>query len=67
MQIIILMLIIAAAAIIALWILPFTWPVAAAGTALFVIISSFVFLGLANWAYKKYIKNNPKFLKKFKL
>jgi len=24
-------------------------------------------LGLANWAYKKYIKNNPKFLKKFKL
>ena len=27
--------------------------------ALFVIISSFVFLGLANWAYKKYIKNNP--------
>ena len=35
--------------------------------ALFIIVSSFIFLGLANWAYKKYIKNNPKFLKKFKL
>ena len=35
--------------------------------ALFIIVSSFIFLGLANWAYKKNIKNNPKFLKKFKL
>ena len=35
--------------------------------ALFIIVSSFIFLGLANWAYKKYIKNNPKFVKKFKL
>ena len=35
--------------------------------ALFIIITSFISLGLANWAYKKYIKNNPKFLKKFKI
>jgi len=35
--------------------------------ALFIIVSSFIFLGLANWPYKKNIKNNPKFLKKFKL
>ena len=31
------------------------------------ILISFISLGLANWAYKKYIKNNPKILKKFKL
>ena len=35
--------------------------------ALFIIVFSFIFLGFANCAYKKYIKNNPKFLKKFKL
>tara|TARA_B110000196_G_C20503588_1_gene367891 strand:+ start:76 stop:270 length:195 start_codon:yes stop_codon:yes gene_type:complete len=35
--------------------------------ALFIIITSFVSLGLANWAYKKYLKNNPKFNKKFKI
>jgi len=35
--------------------------------ALFIIITSFICLGLANWAYKKYIKNNSKFLKKFKI
>ena len=35
--------------------------------ALLIIIASFIGLGLLNWIYKKYIKNNPKFLKKFKL
>ena len=35
--------------------------------ALIVIISSLILLGLANWAFKKYIKNNPKFIKKFKI
>jgi len=35
--------------------------------ALLAILISFISLGLANWAYKKYIKNNPKILKKFKL
>ncbi|RPG06876.1 MAG: hypothetical protein EVA75_02220 [Candidatus Pelagibacterales bacterium] len=35
--------------------------------ALFIIITSFISLGLANWAYKKYIKNNPKFIKIFKI
>ena len=35
--------------------------------ALFIIITSFLSLGLANWAYKKYIKNNSKLLKKFKI
>ena len=35
--------------------------------ALFIIVSSFIFLGLANLTYKKYIKNNPKFIEKFKL
>ena len=35
--------------------------------ALGIIIASFISLGLINWAYKKYIKNNPKFQKKFKI
>tara|TARA_B100000427_G_C15496502_1_gene590045 strand:- start:240 stop:434 length:195 start_codon:yes stop_codon:yes gene_type:complete len=35
--------------------------------ALLVIISSFIFLGLANLLYKKYLKKNPKFTKKFKI
>tara|TARA_Y100000591_G_scaffold333090_1_gene373616 strand:+ start:1182 stop:2771 length:1590 start_codon:yes stop_codon:yes gene_type:complete len=39
LQICITILIIMAAAIILLWILPFTWPAAAAGTAFFVLIS----------------------------
>lgn len=39
LQILILALIIAAAAIIILWILPFTWPAAAAGTVFFLLIS----------------------------
>jgi len=39
MQICILVLIIIAAVVILLWILPFTWPAAAAGSAFFVLIS----------------------------
>ena len=39
LQICILVLIIIVAAIIVLWILPFTWPAAAAGTAFFVAVS----------------------------
>jgi hypothetical protein len=39
LQLVITALVIAAAAVIALWILPFTWPAAAAGTAFFVAIS----------------------------
>ena len=39
LQICILVLIIIAAVIILLWILPFTWPAAAAGTAFFVLVS----------------------------
>ena len=35
--------------------------------ALLIIISSLIFLGLANWVFKKYIKNNSKFLNKFKI
>jgi hypothetical protein len=39
MEMLIITLVIAAAAIIALWILPFTWPAAAAGTVFFLLIS----------------------------
>ena len=39
MELLIITLVIAAAAIIALWILPFTWPAAAAGTVFFLLIS----------------------------
>ena len=35
--------------------------------ALIIIISSLILLGLANWVFNKYIKNNPKFIKKFKI
>ena len=35
--------------------------------ALGIIIASFITLGLINWVYKKYIRNNSKFLKKFKI
>ena len=35
--------------------------------ALFVIIASLIMLALGNKLWKKYIKNNPKFLKKFKI
>jgi len=35
--------------------------------ALGIIIISFISLGLANLTYKKYIKNNPKFHKRFKI
>ena len=35
--------------------------------ALSIIIISFVGLGLLNWLYKKYLKNNLKFNKKFKI
>jgi len=35
--------------------------------ALTVIISSLILLGLGNWIFKKYIKNNPKFINKFKI
>lgn len=47
LQITILILIIMVAAIILLWILPFTWPAAAAGTAFFVLISVPVILVVA--------------------
>ena len=39
MELLIIALVVAAAAIIALWILPFTWPAAAAGTVFFLLIS----------------------------
>ena len=39
LQLVIIALVIAVAAIIALWILPFTWPAAAAGTVFFLLIS----------------------------
>ena len=47
LQITILILIIMVAAIILLWILPFTWPAAAAGTAFFVLISIPIILVVA--------------------
>ena len=50
MQICILVLIIIAAVIILLWILPFTWPAAAAGTAFFVLISVPIILIVAAMA-----------------
>lgn len=34
--------------------------------ALFIIIISFISLAFFNWAYKKYLKKNPKFIKLFK-
>ena len=34
--------------------------------ALLIIVSSLILLGVANWSFKKYIKKNPKFIKKFK-
>jgi len=39
MELLIIILVTAAAAIVALWILPFTWPAAAAGTVFFLLIS----------------------------
>lgn len=48
LQILILALVIAAAAIIILWILPFTWPAAAAGTVFFLLISIPVAI-IAGW------------------
>ena len=64
MQICILVLIIIAAVIILLWILPFTWPAAAAGTAFFVLISVPIILIVAAMAeilkfilVKKYREN----------
>ena len=35
--------------------------------ALFVIITSFIAIALANWVYKKYLKKNQKITKNFKI